>query len=203
MFVVPGAHGVVDGAEDLYKLVRHPLLTGQEAAQGLYLVFSDPRGTAQAVYMQAAEFNALPQDEQMAILSRFGGHMAFDILTGKALLKAKELAKLKLLSKEELITKGRRFLVSESGAAGFRGAVPKTGELLEWTFGTAKGPVGMLAEVVVEGDTLVLKDVVVYAHTEQPLKGLLKDVLAAKSQLVNEAKAWGFTKLRITGQRVM
>jgi hypothetical protein len=36
---------------------------------------------------------------------------------------------------------------------------PKTGELFERTFQTPKGPVDFLAETVVEGDALILKDV--------------------------------------------
>jgi hypothetical protein len=81
-------------------------------------------------------------------------------------------------------------------------AVPKTGDLFERTFQTPKGPVGFLAETVVEGDTLVLKDVVVYGEGTTPLTGLTREALAARTQLMAEAKALGFKKLRITGQRV-
>lgn len=82
------------------------------------------------------------------------------------------------------------------------GAVPKTGDLFERTFQTPKGPVGLLAETVVEGDTLVLKDVVVYGEGTTPLTGLTREALAARTQLIEEAKALGFKKLRITGQRI-
>ena len=64
------------------------------------------------------------------------------------------------------------------------------------------GPVDFLAETVVEGETLLLKDVVVYGRGPSNLTGLTREALAARTQLINEAKAWGFKKLRITGQRV-
>lgn len=60
----------------------------------------------------------------------------------------------------------------------------------------------MLAEVVVEGERLTLKDIVVFGREAQPLTGLTKDVLAARSQLVSRAKELGFKELRITGTRV-
>lgn len=53
-----------------------------------------------------------------------------------------------------------------------------------------------------EGDTLILRDVVVYGRGSSPLTGLTREALAARSQLVNEAKALGFRKLRITGERI-
>ncbi len=81
-------------------------------------------------------------------------------------------------------------------------AAPKTGELFERTFPTAKGPVDFLAEVVVEGDTLILKDVVVYGRSQTKMTGLRKEALAARTHLIQEAKALGFKTLKIAGQRV-
>jgi hypothetical protein len=78
----------------------------------------------------------------------------------------------------------------------------KTGDLFERTFQTAKGPVDLLAEIVVESDTLILKDVVVYGRAQSKLTGLTKEALAARTQLIEEAKELGFKKLKITGQRV-
>jgi hypothetical protein len=75
-----------------------------------------------------------------------------------------------------------------------------TGELFERTIHTSKGPVGMLAEVVITGKVLHLQDVVIYAQGQ--LSGLLRELLQAKTQLVNEAKAAGFDTLRITARRV-
>jgi len=77
----------------------------------------------------------------------------------------------------------------------------QTGQLLERTFNTPKGPVDMLAEIVVEGDRLTLKDIAVYGRGSEPLTGLTKDVLAARSELISEAKRLGFKQLRITGTR--
>jgi hypothetical protein len=80
--------------------------------------------------------------------------------------------------------------------------VLKTGDLFERSFQTSKGPVDLLAETVVEGDTLILKDVVVYGRSPSNLTGLTKEALAARTQLIEEAKALGFQKLKITGQRI-
>lgn len=83
-----------------------------------------------------------------------------------------------------------------------RTSAPKPGDLFERTFDTTKGPVGLLAEVEVNGTTLHLKDLVIYGQGQTPLTGLTREVLAARSQLMKEAKSMGFEKLRITGERV-
>jgi hypothetical protein len=66
---------------------------------------------------------------------------------------------------------GRR----ESTAPNTGRVVPKTGDLFERTFQTHKGPVDLLAETVVEGETLILKDVVVYGRSPSNLTGLTKE----------------------------
>ncbi|MFN7769050.1 MAG: hypothetical protein ACK5UC_17740, partial [Planctomycetaceae bacterium] len=88
------------------------------------------------------------------------------------------------------------------GNAPNRLPAPQTGSLFERSFQTSKGPVGFLAEVDVSGKTLHLKDVVIFGEGSTPLTGLTKEVLAARTQLINEARAMGFERLRITGQRV-
>ena len=75
----------------------------------------------------------------------------------------------------------------------------KAGELFERTIQTSQGPVGMLAEVAIAGKVLHLKDIVVYGQGR--FSGLLREILQAKTQLINDAKAAGFETLRITGQR--
>jgi hypothetical protein len=81
-------------------------------------------------------------------------------------------------------------------------SIPQTGSLFERTFQTSKGPVGFLAEVEVRGKTLHLQDAVIYGEGVTPLTGLTKEVLAARTQLITEARAMGFERLRITGHRV-
>ena len=66
---------------------------------------------------------------------------------------------------------------------------PKTGDLLERTFPTRQGPVDFLAEVVVEGSTLILNDIVVYSHEQVPRKGLEREAFAARTQIIAAAKA--------------
>lgn len=60
----------------------------------------------------------------------------------------------------------------------------------------------MLAEVVVDGETLHLKDVSVFGRSDRPLTGLTRELLAAREELVAAAREAGFRQLRITGQRV-
>jgi hypothetical protein len=74
--------------------------------------------------------------------------------------------------------------------------------LYERTFLTAKGPVDFLAEVAVEGDTLTLKDVAIYNRESGAYTGVLRDVLAARRQIIDDAKGWGFKTLEIRGIRV-
>ena len=58
----------------------------------------------------------------------------------------------------------------------------------------------MLAEVVITGKVLHLQDVVIYGQGQ--LSGLLRELLQAKTQLINEAKVAGFDTLRMTRRRV-
>ncbi|HET8669752.1 MAG TPA: RHS repeat-associated core domain-containing protein, partial [Candidatus Saccharimonadales bacterium] len=82
-------------------------------------------------------------------------------------------------------------------------ARPVTGQLFERTLQTSKGPVDILAEVVVVGDKLVLKDIAIFGRGSQPLTGLTREILAATSQLKDEARALGFTELQIIGKRAL
>lgn len=78
----------------------------------------------------------------------------------------------------------------------------QTGDLFERAFPTRQGPVVLLAEVVIEGDTLILRDIVVFAESAGNLTGLTKEALAARTHLIHEAQLLGFRRLTITGRRV-
>ncbi|MBL8193088.1 MAG: hypothetical protein JNM06_04650, partial [Blastocatellia bacterium] len=78
-----------------------------------------------------------------------------------------------------------------------------TGQLFERTLNTSKGPVDILAEIVVEGDKITLKDIAIFGRGKEALTGLTREVLAARTQLAAEAKSLGFTELKITGKRVL
>lgn len=80
---------------------------------------------------------------------------------------------------------------------------PVTGQIFERTLQTSKGPVDVLAEIVVEGDKLVLKDIAIYGRGSQALTGLTREILAATSQLKDEARALGFKELQIIGKRAL
>ena len=77
----------------------------------------------------------------------------------------------------------------------------KIGDLFELKIETRKGPVDMLAEMVVEGDTLHLKDIAVYAEAKEPLSGLEKEIFKARTQLIEMARKLGFKQLKMTGTR--
>ena len=55
----------------------------------------------------------------------------------------------------------------------------------------------MLAEIVAEGDTLHLKDIAVYNQEGKPFSGLLRDMLVARSVIMEEARSMGFKNIRI------
>ncbi|MFP2895965.1 hypothetical protein [Corallococcus sp. 4LFB] len=75
------------------------------------------------------------------------------------------------------------------------------GKIYEMTIATSKGPVDMLAEVVVSGKTLTLKDMAIFQRGKEPLTGLLREVLKGKTELVNAAREAGFEQLIIKGIR--
>jgi hypothetical protein len=79
---------------------------------------------------------------------------------------------------------------------------PITGDLFERTIYTSKGPIDMLAEVVIQGDAIHLKDVTIFPRAAEPLTGLNREILAARTQLINEIRTQEFKQLRITGKRL-
>jgi RHS repeat-associated protein len=78
----------------------------------------------------------------------------------------------------------------------------RSGQLLETTIQTSKGPVDVLAEVVVQGDKLVLKDLVIYGRGAEPLTGLTREMLGALSKVKEVARSLGFKQLQIIAKRV-
>ncbi len=82
-------------------------------------------------------------------------------------------------------------------------AVPELGKLFERVIETSQGKITLLAEVELQGEKLILKDVVIYGDKPIPLTGLTNEIFAARRQLIEEAKAMGFKELQITGKRVL
>jgi hypothetical protein len=78
----------------------------------------------------------------------------------------------------------------------------KKGELFEATFETSRGKVGLLAETVVDGKTLHLKDIVIEPAQTRRMNLGANEVLAARQQLIDQVHAAGFEKLIITGERL-
>jgi hypothetical protein len=58
-----------------------------------------------------------------------------------------------------------------------------------------------MCEVREEGAVLHLKDVIVYSRLAGGLKGVLKEMLAARTELKRYAAAMGFVTLKISGYR--
>ncbi len=68
---------------------------------------------------------------------------------------------------------------------------------------TALGPVDVLYDLCCEGDTLHLKNLSVYPEAPEPLRGVLRELLASRSEICQCAREAGFGKLRITGHRTL
>jgi RHS repeat-associated protein len=77
----------------------------------------------------------------------------------------------------------------------------KSGDIIIKEFSTSKGPLEMAAETIIDAKTLHLKDIAVYPKGAGNFELGAKEVLAVKNQLISEAKAMGFDKLRISGTR--
>lgn len=90
-----------------------------------------------------------------------------------------------------------------NGASGTPGSGRGGVNLQLVTIQTSRGPVDVLYDLQAEGDTLHLKDLMAFPRTDGPLPGVLRELLAARSQIAAYAKEAGFVRLRITGHRTM
>lgn len=76
------------------------------------------------------------------------------------------------------------------------------GEMFETVISTKAGDVGVLAQVVVNGRELVLKDVAIFGMKGNLVNQVgVRDFVAAKSELARQAAADGFQFLRIVAER--
>jgi hypothetical protein len=71
------------------------------------------------------------------------------------------------------------------------------------TMQTSKGLIDILYDLRTSGRTLHLKDIAIYARSGQPLRGVIRELLASRGQIREYAKELGFDKLRITGHRTL
>jgi hypothetical protein len=76
-----------------------------------------------------------------------------------------------------------------------------TGALIERTFMTSKGAVDFMAEAVVDGKKLILKDSVLYGRTEEALTGMTKEIYRGFETMKSWAASHGFESLEISGTR--
>ncbi|MDM8522301.1 hypothetical protein QUF80_02925 [Desulfococcaceae bacterium HSG8] len=74
-------------------------------------------------------------------------------------------------------------------------------DILELEITTSKGTVDLLAEIIIDSNTLHVRDIAIYGRDEVPLTGLSKTFLVLRTQFVKAARKMGFRKLRITGER--
>jgi len=80
----------------------------------------------------------------------------------------------------------------------------KNGELFEHSFETKNGIVDVIAETIIDGDKLHLKDMAIYARdATEPIAAGLKAIMQEKNVLIEAAKSQGFKTLEITAQRVL
>jgi RHS repeat-associated protein len=78
----------------------------------------------------------------------------------------------------------------------------QSGDVIAKEFATGVGTVSMMAEAVVSGTTLHLKDLAVYPEGAKALKIGTKGMMELVQKLKVEARELGFTQLRITGVRL-
>jgi hypothetical protein len=76
------------------------------------------------------------------------------------------------------------------------------GELFERWYETPDGTLDVLAEVVVDGSRLELRDIAVYPRSADRLDVRAERLLGWLRELENEARSAGFAELRITGTRL-
>jgi hypothetical protein len=76
------------------------------------------------------------------------------------------------------------------------------GDLWERSFETANGVVDVLAEVVVDGGRVELRDIAVYPHAQLRLSVPVAEVARWLRVVVAEARQAGFDELRLTGVRM-
>jgi hypothetical protein len=76
------------------------------------------------------------------------------------------------------------------------------GDLYERSFETPAGRVGVLAEIVVRGQQIELRDVVVYPYGADRLEVAPGELLAWVRLALAEIRADGFAELRVTGTRL-
>jgi hypothetical protein len=77
----------------------------------------------------------------------------------------------------------------------------KSGDLFERVFPTPAGDVALLAEVEIDGATLVLKDVAVYPVEPVRLSVGPATIARSRDALATEIAALGFDSLRLIGIR--
>lgn len=82
-----------------------------------------------------------------------------------------------------------------------RGRRFQSGEDYETTIVAVNGPVGLLAEVEIAGSILTLKDVAIYPLDAVKLDVGVGAIKRLFRQVADEAKAEGFSQLRITATR--
>jgi hypothetical protein len=77
-----------------------------------------------------------------------------------------------------------------------------SGEFLERSFGVPGGVVEVLAEVVVDGHRLELRDIAIYPRGAGRLEVPVDTLLACLREVADEVRLAGFDDLRITGTRL-
>jgi len=88
-------------------------------------------------------------------------------------------------------------------AAESGGFCPATGDIVERTFMTSKGPVDFIADVVVQDGRLILDNSILYARSNSPLSGMSRELYRGFGGLRGWAAHHGFDALEINGIRAL
>lgn len=91
----------------------------------------------------------------------------------------------------------------ELGESGSTEDEPTQPNIQAVTIATKLGPVDVVYDMRSEGDTLHLRELLVYPRQSQPLFGVLRELLAARSLIAEFARETGYNRLRITGHRTL
>lgn len=78
----------------------------------------------------------------------------------------------------------------------------RDGELFERTLDTSVGPIDVLAEVVIDGSTIELRDIAVYPRVSNRLAVPTSELLGHVRSSLRDLADVGFDRVRITGTRL-
>lgn len=77
----------------------------------------------------------------------------------------------------------------------------KDGEFIEFPVETERGVITLAADVRIDGEKLILRDILIYGDRDEPLTGNAGLLFKLRSELKSLAKADGFKTIVLMGYR--